>query len=607
MVANGKKSTPTPSRGNFALGVGCLALFALPFAGFGAFMTGMAVRELWQWRAMQSWVETPATLIEADLKETHDGDGGSTDQVTARYRYEFRGKAYQGDRVSLHGGSDNIGSYQRDRARELERIEAGAKRLPCYVDPANPAQAVLFRDLRPGLLAMKLVFGLVFGGVGFGLLVGAVAGWRIERRQARRAEKAPDDPWLWRDDWATGRIRSNTAAAAWFTTIFATFWNLVSFPTFFLAWSSVVGDKRGALWLAALFPAVGTGLAASAGYLWLRWLRWGRSEFEMAAVPGVLGGPLAGLIHVPTRVAVRDGFLVRLACVRTIDHPRGGESSPREITLWDHEYDIVRDLAAGDRTVIPVEFVIPFDLPPSGDDVKWKLSAQAETRGVDFYAEFETPVFQTAASSASAGGVAASPTLSATIGFGAAVRAMGARLIDDAASQHTVVFPLGRNPGLAAFLALFAFAWTGMCFGLYVSQIPRVFLAVCSFFELLIVPAALARCLGRTRLEFSPAGVAVQGGVFGLGRRREFKAADVADVAVEKSGMTWGNTVYRKVVLKTVDHNRRTLVSEIARPVHAERLAEEIRRTLGLARKRSDEQSSRMSLESALPAELAGE
>jgi hypothetical protein len=41
------------------------------------------------------------------------------------------------------------------------------------VDPANPAQATLNRDLRWLVLTLQGVIALVFGGVGFGLLFGA--------------------------------------------------------------------------------------------------------------------------------------------------------------------------------------------------------------------------------------------------------------------------------------------------------------------------------------------------------------------------------------------------------------------------------------------------
>jgi hypothetical protein len=250
--------------------------------------------------------------------------------------------------------------------------------------------------------------------------------------------------------------------------------------------------------------------------------------------------------------------------------------------------------------------MIPSDLPPSGDDVKWKLHTRAATSGVDFYAEFETPVFRTEASgdvgrdSASA----AIPPTAAPVDFPTVLRSMGAVIVDNATSGRTLVFPMARNLGLAVFMAVFATGWTGLTVFLIYSDAPRIFPWACGLVNLLIVPAALSCCFGRTRLEFGSRGVALRRGLFGLGRRREFPANQIADVYADKSGTTWGGTEYRRVRLRTAERKEVTLVGEIARPRDAERLATEIRAAVGLSEKRSGEKSSHMKLESSLPAEF---
>lgn len=610
MARKSQNSTDASETRKRALGVGCLLAFALPFAAAGTLVIGWSVRDVWQWRDMQRWVQTPAVLVATKLENKRGDKGRATHRATATYRYAFNGKAHQGDRVALHTGRDNIGSYQQDRARELNRIKAGGGRLNCYVNPDNPAEAVLFRDLRSGLVALKVTFGLLFASIGYGLMAAALVGGRIARRQELARSTTPDAPWLWREDWASGRIGTNAGAAAWGVTIFATFWNSISIPTAILVFTTKTDAERGAEWVIAAFPLIGAFLAAWAGYLWLRRLRWGGSEFEMAAVPGVLGGPLAGVIHVPARVEPLNGFLVRLACVRRVEVDGPNESRTEDQTLWEHDYQLMRDLAdATERTLIPVQFVIPYELPPSDDDVTWKLSAQAETRGVDFHAEFEAPVFKTDASSAAVTTDSAATTspLAAPTDFATAVRGMGATLVDDAPDQRTIVFPMFRNPGMAAFLVVFTAGWASICVGLFYSDAPRFFPWVFSAFGLLLLPVALRSAFGRTRLQFGPGGVRLRGGMLGWGRLREFGPAEITDVNVRKSGTTWGSVAYRKVELHTRAGKRQTLVSEIARPRDADRLAQEIRSAVGLSEKRKPKKSSRMSLESTLPAELAGE
>ena len=603
MSADDSAIKPKP-RGGW-LAASCLMLFALPFAAVGAGAAGWIVADLWQWREIHTWVETPATLLQAGVDHGGDQKRGETIRATARYRYTFGGREYTSERVALYTGKDNIGSYQRDRARELERIEAGNKQLSCYVNPDAPAEAILFRDLRWGFLLFKLLFAVVFGAVGFGLLIGGALSPRAEKARKKLEAQWPDEPWKWEKKWESARIRSSLGPAAIGATIFAVLWNTVSWPGMAMVWSNPENGHPNAIWIMALFPLVGTGLGAWAVYLWARRIKWGVAEFEMAAVPGVLGGPLAGVVHVPARVEPEENYTVRLACVKTFDQ---GSDSSKEVTLWDHEYEIDRDLTAGDRTLIPIEFMIPSDLPPSGDDVKWTLHTRAATRGVDFIAEFEPPVFKTKTSgdvdrdSASD----ATPPTATEVDFPTVVRSMGAVLVENATSGRTLVFPMARNPGLAVFMALFATLWTGLTVFLVYSDAPRIFPWVCGLFNLLIVPAALSYCFGRTRLEFGGRGVALRRGLFGLGRRREFPANQVAGVYAEKSGTTWGGTEYRRVRIRTAERKAITLVSEIARPRDAERLAAEIGAAVGLSEKRSGEKSSRMELASSLPAEFQG-
>jgi len=587
------------------LGAGVVMLLALPFAGIGLAAAGWIVSDFWQWRQMQSWVATPATLVEAGLEGGRHRKRGSSVRATARYRYQFGGKQYQGDRVAIYTGRDNIGSYQQDRADELEKIEAGARQLTCYVNPYAPAEAVLFRDLRWGMLLFKGVFAVTFSAIGFGILIAAALSPITEKARRRREAELPDQPWLWESKWASGRLRSTSSASAIGMTIFATLWNAISLPGFALVYAHPERGAKNAIWIMALFPLVGAGLAVAAAYLWTRRLKWGVAEFEMAAVPGVLGGPVAGVVHVPARVVPAEAYVVRLACIKEVG---SGDSSKME-TLWDHEYEINRLLTDGDRTLIPVEFLTPSDLPPSGEKVTWKLFTSAAMRGVDFFAEFDVPVFKTAASGTVGRSQASreSATTTTEVDFASIVRSLGAIVDRDDPSGNTLIFPMARNLGMAAFMAIFAVGWTGATVFLFNSDAPRIFPWVVGAFNVVIVPVALLACFGRTRLAFSNRGVQRRGGIFGLGRLGEYPAGQIADAYAEKSGTKWGDKEYRRVRLRLATGKSVTLVSDIARPRDADRLAAEIRRVVGLSEVRRGDDSPRISLESALPAEFGGD
>ena len=71
---------------------------------------------------MSQWTETRATLESVD----RISNKGSM-RIEARYRYAAYGATYQGTRVSVHSGSDDIGSFQENLARELERSKASSE------------------------------------------------------------------------------------------------------------------------------------------------------------------------------------------------------------------------------------------------------------------------------------------------------------------------------------------------------------------------------------------------------------------------------------------------------------------------------------------------
>lgn len=369
-------------------------LFALPFLGVGLFMGGLTLRTVQRAQAVSRWMEVPATVLETDLQEQR-GDDSTTYRVTARYRYVVDGQAYESTQVSLHGGGDNIGTWQQDRYRELVQVLQAPDAVRCRVNPADPAEAILFPAVRAPLLFLYGAFGFIFGGVGLGLLVAAVRTWRNAVRRAAAPETAP---WMERDDWARGVIRSSSRAEAWALTAMAVFWNVIS-------WSFVVAAGRDffrqglvAVFL-LVFPAIGVALAVWAVRQQMAAARYGRAVFQMASVPGVLGGRLAGVIRLPGSDRPEGGFVVSVQCQRTV---RQGKSSTT-VTDWQAErvLDPGKLPLADEGQALPVLFALPYDRPASGEwtgggPARWRLQVKGAQPGVDVDVSFEIPVFRTA-------------------------------------------------------------------------------------------------------------------------------------------------------------------------------------------------------------------
>ncbi|WP_425396673.1 DUF3592 domain-containing protein [Aeoliella sp.] len=373
-------------------GTGCAVLFLLPFALVGAVMIGLTLWTLFDWQRMQHWEEASARLLSLELQH-----GEETERIRAKYEYTYDGRQYTGDRVALHQMGDNLGTYQKRNYRRLKEAKDAERNVVVYVNPSNPNEAVLLRELRPEMLALKAAFGFIFGLVGIGGLVGVVITGRQLKGESAVATQQPDKPWLWREDWRAGVIRVSGSGCFWSTFILAMVWNA-------LCWTSAVGmllvDKRAtpiAIGVLIVFNIIGAGLLYLAGVMLLRWRRFPYAKFRMANIPGEIGGQLAGVVLLPTCVRPRDGFRVGLKCARTV---RSGKHS-RQVVLWHDEQTIDRTLDEDDRTqtAIPVQFAIPTDVEPSdphaSDPVRWNLTITAKLPGPNLDFTFELPVFRT--------------------------------------------------------------------------------------------------------------------------------------------------------------------------------------------------------------------
>jgi len=174
-----RRETPGKSLGCV---VGFFGIFLL--AGLGFF----AVFAVPAWRNLQarSWPEVPCEIL-ASRVASHDGDDGDTYSVEVRYRYRVDDRAHVSERYDFFPGST---SGYEGKARVVERLPPGTRTV-CYVDPADPTEAVLDRSF-----TAEYLFGLLplaFVGVGAGGIVLTLVGARRgkARRPAGRAEWLP--------------------------------------------------------------------------------------------------------------------------------------------------------------------------------------------------------------------------------------------------------------------------------------------------------------------------------------------------------------------------------------------------------------------------------
>jgi hypothetical protein len=562
-------------------------LFGLPFLAVGLGVGGVAVSTVWKARAAHRWTPTPMTLVAVQFEEDSDSDS-TTYRVLATYTYEIGGRAYTGHRVGLIGGSDSSRGFHERRYRDLAGYRDRGEPFPGFVDARNPERALLYRDIRWGMVGVMLLFAALFGGAGAATIGAAVAGARRARRRAATEAAHPAEPWKWRPDWAAGEVRSSSRAALLGVSLFALFWNLVTAPALFAAWPKLLEAPRPAMLVMLVFPAAGVALLAAAAYQFARWRKYGNPVFRMAAVPGVVGGPLAGVIRVPAHVTPADGFRVTLRCVERVTTGSGKNRHTSDRELWQAERTISRELLANDPTqsAIPVLFGIPFDARESGQaagawPVIWRLEASAATPGIDFRASFDVPVFRTAASSPDyrLDERAIAPYVRPP-DRGAELSA--ARIRRELRAGDTVVFHLGmaRAPGMAAATTVFCAAWWGVVWLLFHFRAPWLFRGVFGLFGVLAGWGALAAWFHTRTIEVSRGALTFRGGLFGLGRARRYEASAIEGFAISAGGSA-GNRTYYTLDVRPAEGRARTLAGLLPGRPAAEALEAEIRAALG--------------------------
>ena len=377
-------------------------LFALPFFGVGAWMlvsTGAVFHDAWR---MLSWEPVPAQLLAAGY-ETRSGDDSDTYEAYARYTYRYRGQTYEGDRVGLAGGADNIGNYQVETGNRLSALLARGEPVTAWVNPAAPAESIIDRDIRWGLVGFKSIFVVVFGGFGLGLLI-----YSWTRPKAKDPSLAPyqDAPWLLNDAWQTPEIRSGSRAAMWGAWAFAVFWNAISAVTPFIAWREVVDNQNYLALIALVFPLVGLGLLTWALRRTLEWRRFGPAPVLLDPFPGSIGGHVGGTIDLALPYDSTAKFQVTLTNLYSYVSGSGKNRSRKEEAKWQDEL-VAHAEPGGKGTRLIFRFEVPGGLDESdaeltGDSyTRWRLNLRAELPGADVDRDYDIPVYATARQSRS--------------------------------------------------------------------------------------------------------------------------------------------------------------------------------------------------------------
>ena len=377
-----------------------LFLFALPFAGFGSWMAYSIGSECFEAVAMRDWQPVSATLLTAGYS-THRGDDSTSYKAYATYEYRYGGTRYQGSRVGLSSGSDNIGDYQQDTGNALAAALARGEPVTVYVDPEQPFESIIDRSPRWGLMAFKSVFVLLFGGFGYALLIGSFLAPKL--KYAGSPEFA-DAPWLANDAWQGSEIRSDSKSGMYGAWFFAGFWNLIAMPLPFLLFDEITEKQNYAALFGLIFPVVGLGLLYWAVQKTREWRYFGATPLTLDPFPGAIGGHVGGTIELALPFDSSVDYELSLSNLYSRTTGSGKNRSRRETARWQ-DRTAAHAEPGGKGTRLVFRFDVPEGLEASdaarNNDAYtlWRLSITADAGGRRLDRNWEIPVYPTAAHS----------------------------------------------------------------------------------------------------------------------------------------------------------------------------------------------------------------
>ena len=95
----------------------------------------------------QRWIEARCEIVDSYVDVHSDSDHGDSYSLHVKYRYEVDRQEYMSDRYDFSHGAPS----QAEAETAVAGLPSGTQTV-CYVNPADPSEAVLKREWRSGSL-----------------------------------------------------------------------------------------------------------------------------------------------------------------------------------------------------------------------------------------------------------------------------------------------------------------------------------------------------------------------------------------------------------------------------------------------------------------------
>ena len=537
-----------------------LIIFGAFFALVGCVPGFFAFKALAFAHATNGWSATTATIVRLELQR--DGKNNSNSQVVATYLYRApevtspeagSTREYSSNRVGIHSGSDNVTEWHQETFQRLEQARRAASTVPCWYDPADPAQAVLDRDPRWSMIGFLMIFPLVFGLFGGGIAALGIFQWR-------------KNVTVLADPQALARVtvisaNGNFIALLWIITVI---WNVI-------AWIVTVTVLQGGTVPVAVklgtgfFPLVGGILLLLALIETVRGWRHGRPRLRLEQGAWLTGRRVVATVLMETEPGPQAQIHARILVVRSMESGSGKNRTITDVNLWSCE--VVVDPALGRRGGSGweqvVELPLPSDLPASSlsvssqasneDTVTWSLEYQVIRPGPDLSATFTLP---TAAADDGALLYSSEQKISAERATPLAVLARAGISIAEQHGDVVISLPGWRNPWLygSGFVGTLLLSLAAL---LLVEQVS--WWSVLGSVPLLVWcwRGVLRSAWWRSTIILSGERITIEAGWWRQ-RRHELRVADIRDLS-RHSSMASGDIAYFDMWFQATDDTRITI------------------------------------------------
>jgi hypothetical protein len=148
----------------------------------GAAMTWVATSTLRDAYRARDWVKVRAEVTWAELARSSRPMGG--------YRYEYGGQEYESNRLGFaNAGVGILDEWPADMHAYLSLARSEKRPIMVWMNPANPEDAVVDRELRGATLLLVFPFAMLCDGAAFLTLRAAWRRWRDFEPEPRKLAK----------------------------------------------------------------------------------------------------------------------------------------------------------------------------------------------------------------------------------------------------------------------------------------------------------------------------------------------------------------------------------------------------------------------------------